>query len=114
MIRNRSPAKQRSYLSARVAVSTGILVDARPFSTSAGIPEMRLTGQRNVLLEGRVPREKFGGTIYLRITAALGRSIDQEIAHPSMTTGNPILRNLDRSRECWQRKCQKPDSTWIA
>ena len=31
-----------------------------------------------------------------------------------MTTGNPILRNLDRSRECWQRNCQKPDSTWIA
>jgi hypothetical protein len=41
MIRNRSPAKQRRYLSARVAVSTGILVDALPFSTSAGIPEMR-------------------------------------------------------------------------
>jgi hypothetical protein len=71
MIRNRSPAKQRSYLSARVAVSTGILVDALPFSTSAGIQEMRLTGQRNVLLEGRSPGQKFGGTIYLRITAAL-------------------------------------------
>jgi hypothetical protein len=31
-----------------------------------------------------------------------------------MTTGNPILRNLDRSREYWQRNCQKPGSTWIA
>jgi hypothetical protein len=45
---------------------------------------------------------------------ARGRSIDQEIAHPRMTTGNPILRNLDRSRESWQRNCQQPDSTWIA
>jgi hypothetical protein len=32
MTRNHSPAKQRRYLSARVAVSAGILVDALPFS----------------------------------------------------------------------------------
>ena len=31
-----------------------------------------------------------------------------------MTTGNPILRNLDRSREYWQRNCQKPAPTRIA
>jgi hypothetical protein len=31
-----------------------------------------------------------------------------------MTTGNPILRNLDRTRECRQRNYQKPDSTRIA
>jgi hypothetical protein len=32
-----------------------------------------------------------------------------------MATGNPSLRNLDRNRECRQRKCQlKPESMWIA
>ena len=31
-----------------------------------------------------------------------------------MATGNPSLRHLDRSRECRQRNCQKPESMWIA
>ena len=31
-----------------------------------------------------------------------------------MATGSQILRNLYRSRERWQRNCQKPKSMWIA